>query len=218
MSALDYYDISPVISPQLAVFPGDQPFERQLSLSFERGDGLELSYIKSSVHVGAHVDAPSHYSPKGESIEARRLDYYLGPVQVVSWPKGQLLPGERIGLSHWGKRAVLAPRILFRTDSFPDPNQWRSDFNSLSGDLIAWLSHKGVCLVGIDTPSIDPADEKILSAHAEIACHNMAILEGIVLQEVPDGLYQLIALPLSLQQADASPVRAILLKHPLNFY
>ena len=106
---------------------------------------------------------------------------------------------------------IKAPRVLFRTDSFSKPDQWNDDFNSLSPELIDWLSSLGVRLVGIDTPSVDPSDSKDLPSHQALYRNDMAVLEGILLSEVPDGLYNLIALPLRIKGADASPVRAILL-------
>ena len=120
--------------------------------------------------------------------------------------------GERIRQSHL-TAPVQAPRILFRTGTYPNPNQFNPDFASLSPSLIEWLAQEGVRLVGIDTPSIDPAESKDLPSHAMVAAHNLAILEGIVLDHVEDGVYTLIALPLSLMGADASPVRAVLLEH-----
>ena len=106
---------------------------------------------------------------------------------------------------------IAAPRVLFRTGSYPDPTHFNADFCSLSPALIEKLAGEGVRLVGIDTPSIDPADSKDLPSHAMVAAHDLAILEGIVLDHVDDGVYTLVALPLRLEGADASPVRAILL-------
>ena len=108
--------------------------------------------------------------------------------------------------------AVVAPRILFRTGSYPDPDQFNEDFCSLSPSLVEWLAGEGVRLVGIDTPSVDPCSSKDLPCHGMIAAHDMAILEGVVLEHVPDGIYTLIALPLRIEGADASPVRAVLLE------
>lgn len=203
------FDVSPVVHAGSAVFPGDVPFERQVSLDCRRGDTLTLSSIKTTVHVGAHADAPSHYSAEGQTIEQRSLQYYLGKAQVVSLCPG---PGERIRVSHWGKRDVLAPRVLFHTGSFPNPDEWTDDFNSLSSELIEFLAERGVCLVGIDTPSIDPATDKELLSHHAVYRRNVAVLEGLVLNGVPDGVYDLIALPLALKEGDASPVRAVLLE------
>lgn len=125
----------------------------------------------------------------------------------VSLPRG-----ERIRPEHLGGAAIQAPRVLFKTRSFPNPEAWTGDFNSLSPELIDHLAVQGVVLVGIDTPSVDPADSKALEAHNAIFKHGMANLEGIVLDEVPPAIYGLIALPLKIREGDGSWVRAILLK------
>ena len=205
----DFYDISPEISERTAVFPGDTPFRRIGALSFERGDNLLLSSIQTSVHIGAHTDAPSHYHPNGAGISARPLRPYFGPCQVVSL---KLARGERIRPVHLVGVSIQAPRILFKTGSFPDPIFWNDDFNSLSAELIEYLVTRKIILVGIDTPSVDPAQDQVLETHQAIFRHDLSILEGIVLSEVPDGVYTLVALPLKIRDADASPVRAILWK------
>jgi arylformamidase len=202
------YDISPEISERLAVFPGDMSFSRKISVNFEGGANYLASSIHSTVHLGAHVDAPNHYNQKGPGIDARSLDYYLGDCQVISI---KLDRGQRIRSSDIENVSIRAKRVLFNTGSFPNPNEWNGDFNSLSSDLVHWLAKKGVILIGIDTPSIDLADDKILESHHAIDQNNMAILEGIVLSHVPDGNYSLIALPLKIQNADASPTRAVLI-------
>tara|TARA_Y100001968_G_scaffold237464_1_gene220834 strand:+ start:4058 stop:4693 length:636 start_codon:yes stop_codon:yes gene_type:complete len=200
-------DISPVISPELAVWPGDVAFSRSLAMSWEAGDHLELSAITGSVHLGAHVDGPSHYSPQGSTIDKRPLELYLGPAQVirVAVDRAERIRPEQVAVK------IEAPRVLFRTDSYPDPNHFNEDFASLSPELIDWLASQQVRLVGIDTPSVDLCDDKKLLSHNRVAAHDMAILEGIVLDSVDPGLYTLIALPLPLQGLDASPVRAVLL-------
>ena len=201
-------DISPVISEKTAVFPGDTPFSHDFLMQINQGDNLDLSTIKTTVHIGAHTDAPSHYHEKGVSIAERDLSYYVGACQVieVSLPRG-----ERIRPRHL-TQDIKAPRVLFKTKSFPNPNQWNSDFVALSAELIEFLAIKKVILVGIDTPSVDLAEDKLLESHKTIYKHNMAILEGIVLDHVASGDYDLICLPLKIAKADASPVRAVLLK------
>lgn len=202
-----YYDISPEITEKLAVFPGDVPFERKVSIGFDGGANYLASAIHGTVHLGAHVDAPSHYDRKGAGIESRGLDYYLGDCQVISV---RINRGARIQPSDIEGIPIRAKRVLFHTGSFPDPNRWSGDFNSLSPELVRWLADRGVILAGIDTPSIDPAEDKLLESHQIFAERDMAVLEGIVLDRVPDGIYTLIALPLRIRGADASPVRAIL--------
>ena len=198
------YDISPDIGEKTAVWPGDQSFNRAVAMDMKGGDNLTLSSITTTVHIGAHVDAPSHYERDGESIETRSLHYYMGPCQVVTVSVGR---GARIESC---PVKITAPRVLFRTDSFPNPNEFNTDFSALSPKLIDQLATAGVCLVGIDTPSVDLFDDKVLLSHNAIASNNMAILEGVVLASVPDGVYNLIALPLKIAEADASPVRAVL--------
>ena len=205
---LEYYDISPEISARTAVFPGDAPFNRTIGLDFKKGDHLLTSSIQTTVHIGAHTDAPNHYQPGTNGIEARDLNYYLGPCQVISV---NIPRGKRILPSDIADVKISEKRILFKTGSFPDPNQWNADFNSLSPELIHHLARSGVILVGIDTPSVDPAEDQALPSHHAIHEHDLAILEGVVLEPVPDGVYTLIALPLRIKDADASPVRAILM-------
>lgn len=200
-------DISPEISSHLAVWPGDTPFSQSFLMGFSKGDHLDLSTINATVHLGAHTDAPSHYHSEGETMESRALDFYFGPCQImdVSTKKG-----ERIHPKHLSGD-VTEERVLFRTGSYPDPNNFNEDFSSLSPELIHFLSEKGVRLVGIDTPSVDPFSSKKLESHNAIFKKNMAILEGVVLDQAEPGIYTLCAFPLKIKGSDASPVRAVLL-------
>ena len=200
-----YIDISPILRKGIAVFPGDTAFSRTINMSFRDGQHLDLSDIRTTLHVGAHTDAPSHYHGNGKSIEERDLSIYMGPCQVI-----RVKPKHRIRPSDLDVE-ITASRVLFRTDSFTNPDVWHNDFSALSAELINHLKEKGVVLVGIDTPSVDPATDKTLESHKAIFENDMAILEGIILSHVDPGAYQLIALPLRIEGADASPVRAILL-------
>lgn len=206
-----YFDITPEISSELAVFPGDTPFQQKVAMDFKTGSHLLLSSIESTVHLGAHADSSSHYHAKGEGIEKRPLEAYFGSAQVI---QVDLKMGERIFVKDLKGKKIQAPRVLFKTLSFPNPNQWNSDFMSLSDELILFLKDEGCVLVGIDTPSVDPADSKALESHQALYQTGICVLEGIVLSEVPEGLYSLVALPLPLKGLDASPVRALLFEKP----
>jgi len=207
------YDITPLLSARLAVWPGDTPLTREVLLhwgqpsanSEEVVSNITLSSLHATVHLGAHADAPSHYGP-GPAIHERPLDAYLGPCQVMrlAVPRttritADMLPGP-----------VQAARLLLATGTYPDPDHFNTDFAALSVELVDHLHQHGVILVGVDTPSVDLFDSKDLPAHHAFLRHDMAILEGLVLAEVPQGLYELIALPLRLEGFDASPVRAVL--------
>jgi len=202
---VELIDISPTLHPGVAVWPGDVAFRREVALSMAEGANLELSSITTTVHVGAHTDAPSHYVLGGASIAERSLDLYYGSCQVIDAPGSGRIQPDEVG-------ALGATRVLFRTGSFPDPDHFNPDFRSLSPQLVDILAAQGVRLVGLDTPSVDPFESKELEAHNAIARADMAILEGVVLEHVEPGLYTLIAFPLKLADTDASPVRAVLIR------
>ena len=204
------YDITPAISPALQVWPGDTPPSREVLLDMKRGANLTLSTLRATVHLGAHADAPSHYGMDAPAIEARSLDFYLGRCQVMRVPTGR---GKRIAPKDLSS-AVETERILFATGTYPDPSRFNEDFAALSEGLVDQLARQGVRLVGIDTPSVDLFDSRDLPSHQACLRHDLAILEGIVLDNVPEGIYELIALPLKLQGFDASPVRAVLRELP----
>jgi arylformamidase len=199
------YDISPPITERLAVWPGDTPPTRDVLYDMRLGDNITLSSLHGTVHLGAHADAPSHYDAKAPAIDERRLDYYLGPCQVVHVAAGR---GTRLGSGVLPP--VKAERLLIATGTFPDPEVFNEDFAALSVELVERLHREGVQLVGVDTPSVDLFDSKDLPTHRKCLEFDMAILEGLVLKDVPDGTYELIALPLKLVGFDASPVRAVL--------
>jgi arylformamidase len=198
------YDISPPITPRLAVWPGDTLPTREVLCDIARGDNITLSTLRATVHLGAHADAPSHYGKDAPAIEARSLDYYVGPCQVV---RVNAKRGQRVMLANLN---VRAQRVLLATGTFPNPESFNNDFAAYDPALIDLLHDRGVKLIGIDTPSVDLFDSKDLPSHHAVLRHDMAILEGLVLRDVPEGVYELIALPLKLVGFDASPVRAIL--------
>jgi arylformamidase len=200
------YDLTPPISASLAVWPGDTPPSREILLDMRSGANITLSTLHAAVHLGAHADAPSHYGAEAPSIEACDLANYLGPCRVVNVAA---VPGARIGPGDLPP-TIDAPRLLIRTGTFPDPTCFSDDFAALSPELIEWLHGRGVRLVGVDTPSVDLFDSKDLPTHRACLRFGLSILEGLILEGVPEGVYELIALPLRLVGFDASPVRAIL--------
>ncbi|MFO0960669.1 MAG: cyclase family protein [Isosphaeraceae bacterium] len=199
-------DISPPIDARLAVWPGDTSPRREVLLDIAKGDTVTLSTLHASVHLGSHADAPNHYDHAGRSIDRRDLIDYLGICQVMTVPGKARSRIQRSDLT----KPILAPRLLLHTGTFPDPADFRTDFAAIAPELIGFLAAQGVRLIGIDTPSVDTFESKDLPTHKSCNSHDMAILEGLVLDSVEEGLYELIALPLKLVGYDASPVRAIL--------
>jgi arylformamidase len=204
------YDISPPITEALQVWPGDTPPRREILMDMASGDSITLSTMHATVHLGAHADAPSHYQMSAPSIEERPLDLYIGTCQVmrVTVPRRALIRPPDL------PRPVVAERVLLATGTFPDPTRFNEDFAAIEPSLVEFLQERGVRLIGVDTPSVDPFDSKDLPAHTMFFKHDLAILEGLVLDDVPEGIYELIALPIRLVGFDASPVRAILRSLP----
>jgi arylformamidase len=200
------YDLSPPLSGALAVWPGDTPLSREVLCDLAKGDNITLSTLHGTVHLGAHADAPSHYGKDAPTIEQRSLDYYLGPCQVL---RISCLRNMLIEPRHLPSR-IDQPRVLIATGTYEFTQPFREDFAALRPDTVRWLHERGVRLVGVDTPSVDPFSSKTLDAHRQFLANDMAILEGLVLRDVVEGVYELIALPLRLVNFDASPVRAVL--------
>lgn len=201
------WDISPAIGPGAPVFPGDTPFSMRWTWRIGPGCPVNVSALTLSPHTGSHTDAPLHYDEDGRAIADVPLDAYIGPCRVI----------HAIGAAPLVRPADVAdalagtpPRVLLRTYERAPTAAWDPAFAAIAPETIDALHAAGVRLVGIDTPSLDPADSKTLDAHRRVRALGLAILEGIVLDEVAAGDYELIALPLKLAGCDASPVRAVL--------
>jgi arylformamidase len=200
------WDISPAVGPDTPPFPGDTVYSQQWTARIGPGCPVNLSAITMSPHIGAHADAPLHYGHGERTIGQVELAPYLGPCRVIhAIACGPLVRREHL------EHAVdaLPARVLVRTCRRA-PTAWSSDFSAFAPETIAWLAGLGVRLVGIDSQSVDPADSKTLESHRNLLRLDLRVLENLVLDDVPAGDYELIALPLKLTQADASPVRAIL--------
>ena len=200
------WDISPPIAADSPLFPGDTAYSQQWTARIGPGCPVNLSAITMSPHIGAHADAPLHYGESAPPIGAVPLEPYLGRCRVIhAIDRGPLVRLEHLIHAVEG----LPPRVLVRTCA-QAPTAWSEEFASFAPETIAWLASLGVTLVGIDSQSVDPAESKTLDAHQLLLRHDLRVLENLVLDDVPAGDYELIALPLKLATADASPVRAVL--------
>ncbi|MBP0596018.1 arylformamidase [Paraburkholderia sp. LEh10] len=201
------WDITPAVDTATPVWPGDTPVGIERVWRMEAGSPVNVARLTISPHTGAHTDAPLHYDADGAAIGAVPLDAYLGRCRVIHCigAKPLVMP-QHIAASLDG----APPRVLLRTYREAPAAAWDSDFCAVAPETIDLLAARGVKLIGIDTPSLDPQESKTMRAHQRIRAHGMAILEGIVLDAVAPGDYELIALPLKLTTLDASPVRAVL--------
>ena len=200
-------DISQRLSPGMAGFPGDAEYQEYWTFRMGPSCPVNVSRLGMSVHCGTHADAPLHYEGTGAAIAAMPLEPYLGPCRVIDarGPGPLCLPAEIAA-----KLVDAPPRILLRLVDHCDPKIWPTGFRALSSGVVELLAARGVLLAGIDTPSVDPETSKDLAAHHACRRADMRILENLVLAHVTPGDYELIALPLKLENLDASPVRAVL--------
>lgn len=200
-------DITPPLRPRSAVFPGDARFEVQRTFSIGPGCPVNVAAFTMSVHCGAHADAPLHYSEDGATIDQLALEDYVGPARVIdARGSGPLVEPQDIECA----LENVPPRVLLRCVESLDPDVWPEGFRTLAPETIGLLASRGVRLVGVDVPSVDPDTSKDLPSHMTVLRHDMRILENLVLAHVMPGDYELIALPIRLEGLDAAPVRAVL--------
>lgn len=202
------WDISQTLRPSLPIWPGDTAFASgRRWTQGEDASPVTVSYFTTTVHAGAHADAPLHYDPAGADSATTRLEAYVGRCQVVdARAAGAVIEADFIN----ARLTAPPPRVLLRTfERFPT-DAWPARFTTLAPAAIEALARLGVILVGIDSPSLDPETSKTMDAHRAVRAADMRVLEGLVLDDVPEGEYDLIALPLKLAGLDASPVRAVL--------
>lgn len=204
------WDISPPMAPGMPVWPGDTPFDITPLWQIGPDGPVNVSRLSMSTHTGAHADSPLHYDANGLDSAASPLAPYLGPCRLID-VSGHARPGQAVVPAWLGERLRdCPPRIVLRTYAEGPPSGWDSHYCPIAPSTIDLLAAHDVTLIGTDTPSLDPETSKTMDAHHRVRAHRMSILEGLVLTGVPEGDYELIALPLKLVAADASPVRAVL--------
>ena len=201
------WDISPPIQGSSPVFPGDTPYSQTWAAQISPGCPVNVSAITLSPHVGAHADAPLHYDPQGVAVGGLELTPFLGHCRVIH----ALDAGALVGMHHLQHALQDLPaRVLVRTCQHFPLEQFDPQLTAFDPQAISQLADLGVQLVGTDSASIDPANSKTLPSHQVIRQRGLRVLENLLLDDVPEGDYELIALPLKLMTADASPVRAVL--------
>lgn len=200
------YDISRSLENGMPVWPGDTPFHYEVSWSKLDSGSVNVGSLTMSAHTGTHVDAPFHFDDNGKKIVELDLDLYIGTVRVIDMiGKESIGAADLLGIDLEGCK-----RVIFRTLAWENPKEFPEKIPYLRADLGAFLAAKGIRLIGVDLPSVDPLDSKDLTAHHRLNDNGIHILESVILNDVAPGDYELIALPLPLVEADGSPVRAVL--------
>ncbi|GHF23612.1 kynurenine formamidase [Kordiimonas sediminis] len=205
------YDISQTIRGGIPVWPGDTPFALETTWGIGPECPVNVSKLTLSTHTGTHADAPLHYTENGADSATSSLSPYIGAAILVD-ASSSVSSGASLTRSTLAQLlpAAVPERVLIKLFDRNTVEIWPTGFPAIESDAIELLAEKGVKLIGTDTPSLDPETSKTMDAHMAVARNNMAILEGLVLDGVTPGAYELIALPLKIEGADASPVRAVL--------
>ncbi|MCG7343423.1 arylformamidase [Sporosarcina sp. ACRSL] len=206
----EWIDISQRLHNGIAEWPGDTPFSYDVRFLKADTGSVNIGTMTTSMHMGTHIDAPFHYDDEGMKVHELPIDVYIGKARVID--VSGLESVGRSDLEHIDFGGV--ERILLKTLSRPDPNVFPETFTFLRADIGPLLKERGVKLIGVDTPSVDPEDSKTLDAHHSLHNNDVLILENIVLEEIDPGDYELIALPLPIEGGDGSPVRAVIRKWP----
>jgi arylformamidase len=206
VSQLKLIDISRKLGNKVPTWPGDTPFSFKISWPKSESGSVNVGKLEMSIHTGTHVDAPFHFDDEGKRIYDLDLNLYLGKALVVDMQNR-----ESIGASDLAEIDLQdVERLLFKTNSWVYPEHFPETIPFLRPDLATFLGEKGIRLIGVDVPSVDPLDSKELPAHHALHDNGIHILESVNLIHVEPGIYELIALPLPLTEADGSPVRAVL--------
>jgi arylformamidase len=201
-------DVSQPVGEGTAVWPGDQVCEVRWTMRRDDGASVNVAALTLSAHTGTHVDGPYHVDDDGERPEALPLEAFIGPAVVIDARGHDMLGSDALD----GVDIAADTRVLFRTRERFVPGEFPTTFAAISPALAEELGRRRSPLVGTDAPSVDPFDSKTLEAHRILGRNRVAILENLVLDDVPPGKYTLVALPLRLREADSSPVRAVLIQ------
>lgn len=212
---MNIWDISRTLSNDLAHWPGDTPFRFELAARLGENAAVNVGAIGTSVHNGSHADARFHFETDGWTIDQEPLETYFGPAVVVdlsaNFSNGR--NNDLITVAHLqeiSEQLGETSRLLLKTGVWRNDTIFPVNIPIIAPEVPQWLHERGVVLIGLDLPSVDPIDSKDLSNHHALAGFEIAIVESLDLSEVEPGVYNFAALPLKIAAGDAAPVRAIL--------
>lgn len=202
------HDISMLLNGDVAEWPGDTPFQFKVNWTKEQSGSVNVGQITTSTHIGTHIDAPFHFDEQGEKVHELPLENYIVKAVVVDVSGREKISQESLLDVEVGE----AKAILFRTSAWNQRDVFPEKIPAFDVDVVEWMVAKGIRLFGVDLPSVDGITSKDLPMHHALGNAGRYILEGLVLDEIKEGTYKLIALPLKIEGADGSPVRAVLIE------
>ena len=204
----EWIDITQTLSTRIATWPGDTLFEYELTATKDEGGAANVGTIRASLHTGTHADAPFHYVSEGKTLDMLDVNMYIGRAKVVSVAGASEIGREELE----GFDLTGVERLLLKTMNTASPEKFPDRINNLKENIGPFLKEKGIFLIGTDQPSVDSVESKDLLAHHSLFNNDVYIIENLLLENVEPGDYDLIALPLKIEGADGSPIRAVLRK------
>ncbi len=204
------YDITIPIFPGMPVYENDPQVRIIEDKSIRSGDLYNLSIITFGSHTGTHIDAPRHFLEDGPSLEQLPPDKFYGKAKVLEIKdKGFVTPDDL------KKHDIMHNDIILlktSNSSRPPVNAFRKDFAWISPAACEYLAACGIKTLGFDYLSIEKYGSTVPDAHYILLRNNIVIIEGLVLNDIPEGEYIISALPLNIKGGNGSPARAVLIK------
>jgi len=207
-----WIDVTATLDPATTpVYEGDAPMTFRFLRDMRNGDALTLSAYSLGAHSGTHIDAPMHFILGGAPIDRVPLEALIGPARVVDIPDAvQAIDAAQLGRHDWRG----AQRVLFRTRSsvrgWMRSPTFHRDFAYIAPDGAQLLADAGVRLVGIDYLSAEQFGAAAPHAHRVLLGKGIPIVEGLSLERVTTGDYDLIVLPIKVAGHEGAPARAVL--------
>jgi len=213
-TATGWIDATATLDPSTTpVYEGDAPMKFDFLKDMRKGDALTLSAYSLGAHSGTHVDAPMHFVRDGASVDRVPLEPLIGPARVIDIPDSvQAIDAAELGRHQWRG----AERVLFRTRSalrgWMSSSTFHRDFAYVAPDAAQLLADAGVRLVGIDYISAEQFGAPAPQTHRILLGKGIPIVEGLALERVSAGDYDLIVLPIKVGGHEGAPARAVLLR------
>ena len=207
------WDISRTLSDDFAEWPGDAPFHFELTKKIAQGEPVNLGTVRMSVHNGTHSDARFHFDSDGQTIEQVPLENYFGRAVMVDLTTDFFAGDKELinidSLQAHADAIAETSRVLIKTGVWSDSTVFPQKIPVIAENVAEWLQARGVKLLGMDLPSADGIDAKVLRNHHACARAGIAIIESLDLSGVETGVYNFAALPLKIAGGDGAPLRAI---------
>ena len=203
---MGWIDITQPLTNAIGTWPDDTPFRYEVVASKSQTGSVNVGKMITSMHTGTHADAPFHFDDAGETIEQLDINIFIGEALVIDVSGIEIIQPKHLHMLE--NRPT--ERVLLKTKHTVDVEQFPERIPVIDPTSAAYLKKNGVKLLGVDVPSVDPLISKKVAAHHALYQHNIQIVENLLLENITQGLYDFIALPLKVVGADGAPVRAVI--------